>query len=1212
MGSYGLASFSVKGELWRDQLNKVGQPIEPRQPVAGTGLEQVSLERHPSLDGKSGQVIATNSLGQKTFFKYQTIDGTARLLEVRGAPCAGCAGPNLRFAYDRFGHVTELTRITPEGVALETERREFDIGGRIRKVSRVAYLNGTPQPAVEMVRYEYDASAHDQPVRIIRPSVIAGQAHITQIQYNAHRQPLKVTESGFSPLDAKGEPTPNGSPIERTTSYTYAMLGQRPDKQVNDWNLLPGHAGHSVLVAIDGPWPNGPKNSPEDSDITTLEWDATGTRISKITRPMGLTTAFSYDATTLPVMAAVGALPSSRVEPSDANPSWRMVQSVDAEGAATRYRYNLRGQVLQTERLGHTVAYRFDQLGHLRHIEDAPGRAISLDYNVAGQLQSVTDAQGFKAELVLDTEGNILRSGLFEPNQAQPLRATYRWFDAQRRITKQLRADGRIDTYRYGPDGQSVLHTDGDDVLHWAMRQANGAQAEIDLTSDGLIRAQWQGAQAAQPIADPAVATEAGQTTAALDPTIPATNVTHPTSRRDDFGRTVVAWLPGQGARIWTHDAVGHVLTEKRLDTRGQLASVVTHTYDATGRLTQRQTTNASGQPVQTVTRRYDGARLVAEADDAQVTEFNNQPYSADAANQTAQTQLTLNNAQGQPVFNTTLQAVRDASTGEVSSRTLADGQVMRISRDASTQVAKSISLQSPFWAGLHDLVGKALPIQAAQTVQAWMPQTVVLSRIAFHPFNGITGYAQGNGVVTTKGFDIAGRLTALTVSAGQQPQVMNRSLGYAVGPRIQSIDDALANFKARYDYNGFGMLKAAGAAQAKVLKTGLGAGSKAAIERDLLGRTRSDGINRYTYTADGQVQSVSRLDDKPIATYRYNAQSQRVSKTLASGQTTYYLWQSGKLVAEISAKGEVTAQYLYLSDEGKAAPIAKLETAEAEGNRTGEARLLYIHSDHRGEPVAMTDAMQTVVWKAQPNDWGYINAQATKPQGATLNLRLPGQYFDAESGLHDNWHRTYDPRPGSATQGRYLSPDPLGYPDGPDNYAYAGGDPINKVDPMGLYEEDIHYYMTFFLSLAAGLDYDTARTVALAAQYVDDNPQTKPVENLPLTKVVNPAVVFWNQEQLLRYHFVLSNHDTGKVSAAYQNADLNSAVSNPSNQLSLLQSASEQAPNPCARDQLFGEYLHAFEDTFSHRKRDNTPYNATNWLGAGTGHGLEDGSEPD
>jgi RHS repeat-associated protein len=44
------------------------------------------------------------------------------------------------------------------------------------------------------------------------------------------------------------------------------------------------------------------------------------------------------------------------------------------------------------------------------------------------------------------------------------------------------------------------------------------------------------------------------------------------------------------------------------------------------------------------------------------------------------------------------------------------------------------------------------------------------------------------------------------------------------------------------------------------------------------------------------------------------------------------------------------------------------------------------------------------------------------------LELRLAGQYYDTETGLHDNWHRTYNPE-----TGRYLQPDPLGYRDRPD-----------------------------------------------------------------------------------------------------------------------------------------------------------------------------------
>ena len=182
---------------------------------------------------------------------------------------------------------------------------------------------------------------------------------------------------------------------------------------------------------------------------------------------------------------------------------------------------------------------------------------------------------------------------------------------------------------------------------------------------------------------------------------------------------------------------------------------------------------------------------------------------------------------------------------------------------------------------------------------------------------------------------------------------------------------------------------------------------------------------------------------------------------------------------AELNQAGQLTRQYLYLAGQ----PIAVIDTPAGKplskeelsahvllgldaqnilkhlwhslAGSDGNEQTAWLHVNHLGAPEAATDASGQLIWQASYAPFGaakIIQASATvngQGQGSnqfTLNLRLPGQYFDAETGLFYNKQRYYDP-----ARGEYLTPDPLGTPDGPNGYSYVRFNPLKYIDPEGL-----------------------------------------------------------------------------------------------------------------------------------------------------------------
>ena len=165
------------------------------------------------------------------------------------------------------------------------------------------------------------------------------------------------------------------------------------------------------------------------------------------------------------------------------------------------------------------------------------------------------------------------------------------------------------------------------------------------------------------------------------------------------------------------------------------------------------------------------------------------------------------------------------------------------------------------------------------------------------------------------------------------------------------------------------------------------------------------------------------------LGEYVYNAKGQRAKKTAGQQTTLYHYDLQGNLITESTADGTITAEYVYMNGQ----PIGKIE---------GD-NLSYYHTDHLGTPMIMTDTSGAKVWEGEFQPFGEPLSIAGT---VTNNLRFPGQYYDQETGLHQNWYRDY-----KAEIGRYIEKDPIGLKGGLNLYAYTDDNPINRKDPSGL-----------------------------------------------------------------------------------------------------------------------------------------------------------------
>jgi RHS repeat-associated protein len=1057
----GRAVLSVHGAPARLQRNAQGQPIKPAQLVAGTGIDQVFLSWP-----KPNQAVIINALGQRTQYQMANIAGQLRVVEARGPGCPSCTPGNTRWRYNDAGQVLEQTRITPQGQAIEGLRWQYDASGRMVAEQAVHYSQGTrtgihtstgqPTEQVQDLAHYTHAYRRDQdhlgrpvlssvaPQIITRPSVVPGKQQETHIRYNDRGQPLQITHKGWRPAIEPGQ-VPQA--IEHSTTYQYQLVN-----------------GRSVLTQVDGPLPNGPTNSPIDSDITRYTWDGRGSHLVSMATPQG-TSQITYDKA-----GRVASVSSERAttrwtyqgqqlsEVEQSQPGWpaqkqnyaydalgrmtekagqikrefdsagRLLWQASAMGVLETNQWDALGQLTQTKRLTNAITqennYAYDAQGRITQLSDNQGRVMRIAYDDRGRPSLMADQSGRVLDLSSAPTASATAANTPMPQQ---------WRDDFGRVVATRSPDHGLRTQQY--DAANRLT---------AMRDALGNRAQYQYDARGRIVKQVVEPGAKSGSAIQTTWRYEGDHLAAL---------THPTQSEqysyDERGLCIGKTITRKTHAGMELTASQTAVTRYAYNEQGQLigSSLPDGSWISYARNGQGQVVALKRSPIHPHHLRW-LAWLLPEQTIAQDFERDMVGLRSYTQGNGLQTRHYRSQAGvlARVHVSKPIEVLSKTEQAKAADRLL---QMLGIQAAMAQQAKTSNQVSDPF-ASLGALGIKPDPQALIDHRYLWDTRGNLLYTRSGAQQNEVRTYA----------YDGANRLVVSVASQGQAKNLKEHRVDryfYQGSKRVLQQQNATA--QSDIHTNTLRLNHREGTHQ----WTGA-TDAESANSYDEAGQPTRLGQRSFKWDAYGRLSQVSDQANKLTASYTYNHRGERIHKTVGHESTAYLYDDSRQLQAELNSQGHITRQYIYLANM----PLAMIDTPEGaslEEPRSGlsetlhelgqviaawfssQGEITYLHTNHLGAVEAATNAQGQVIWQAAYEPFGKAHVQTHGASKAfALNLRLPGQYEDTETGLFYNDHRYHDP-----DRGEYISPDPLGHPDGANPYAYVAHNPLNAIDPLGL-----------------------------------------------------------------------------------------------------------------------------------------------------------------
>ncbi|WP_284164820.1 RHS repeat domain-containing protein [Frigidibacter sp. SD6-1] len=681
------------------------------------------------------------------------------------------------------------------------------------------------------------------------------------------------------------------------------------------------------------------------------------------------------------------------------------------DGTEWQFTYDAEGRILTT-RYGNAgttppaSTYTYDVIGQLLTYTNTRGKTWTFTYDAARRLTKTVNPSGDTASYSYDLMGNLTRTEYSDG--AAP--ATF-WaeteFDALGRVLRQLGANGQVwanthdveDNLTSVTDAMNFTASTAYDALNRAITETDEESYQTGMAYD-----------------------EADRMTLYTDPRSLSTSFTY-----NGFGDVIGETSPDRGTIAMSYDSRG--LVASRTDARGITAL---YTYDNGGRIKK---IDYSGGAAEDLWFFYNAQGKLSKIKDSYV--------------------------------DLSMSDIVSTSVGYITGRnfTLAPGRSYYVQEQANYD-GDPLRIRYP--APSSDFIHYTLDDDGRVIRVSWQPGgtgplTTLVDNITYLPNGPLAVMKFADGSIEERIYDESYRLIALTDS--QRPAILrDLELSYDTRDNLTGIADLLApsnNESFAYTprealssasgpYGAYGFLYdgvgnrveqstpsgvesyAYPSTSNRLTTVSAGAGAPRAFTYDAAGNVITDqrgGLAYgYGYNAAGRLSAVS-LGGVVQGSYRYDALGRQVSRTLASGQVIHSVFDSaGHRLAEYDgATGALIRSYVWLGD----LPVAVIEGGQ----------VYLVRVDHIGRPVFATTMAGTVVWRASYLPFGGVHVTT----GAPIDLRFPGQWFQMESGLHQNWMRDYDP-----TTGRYIQADPLGLVDGASVYGYARQNPGRWIDPRG------------------------------------------------------------------------------------------------------------------------------------------------------------------